>query len=86
MVWRVQPDHGVKDHMGRAAEVQGVWLDEQGLLYLESTAGLGLVHTQDMGLAAEAVEQGLWLPQALLQSDLPGQFGFVKSPQAGQKK
>ena len=86
LVWRVQSDHGVKDHMGRAAEVQGVWLDEQGLLYLESTAGLGLVHTQDMGLAAEAVELGLWQPQALLQGDLPGQFGFVKSPQAGQKK
>ncbi|MDD3935272.1 DUF2946 family protein [Rhodoferax sp.] len=86
LIWRVQPDHGVKDHLGRAAEVRGVWLDEQGFLYLASTAGLGLVHTQDMGLAAEAVEQGLWQPQALLQSELPGQFGFVKSPQAGQKK
>lgn len=85
LVWRVQPDRTVKDHMGRAADVQGVWLDEQGFLYLEAAAGLGLVHTQDMGLAAEAVEQGLWQPQAVLQLDLPGRFGFVKSPQSLQK-
>lgn len=85
LVWRVQPDHTVKDHMGRSAVVQQPWLDELGYLYLETTAGLGLVHTQDMGLAAEAVELGLWQPQAVMQGDLPGRFGFVKSPQALQK-
>lgn len=85
LIWRVQPDHGVKDHLGRVAAVQQAWLDEEGYLYLESTAGLGLVHTQDMGLAAEAVELGLWQPQTLLQADLPSRFGFVKSPQALQK-
>lgn len=84
LIWRVQPDHTVKDHLGRAAIVQRVWLDEAGYLYLESTVGLGLVHTQDMGLAAEAVELGLWQPQTAMQCDLPGQFGFVKSPQARQ--
>jgi len=82
----VQPDHSVKDHLGRAAEVTGAWLDEAGHLYLASKAGLGLVHTQDMGLAAEAVERGLWQLQDVLQADLPGLFGFVKSPQAGQEK
>ena len=66
--------------------VQQAWLDEDGYLYLESTVGLGLVHTQDMGLALEAVELGLWQPQTVLQCDLPSRFGFVKSPQAGQKK
>jgi hypothetical protein len=86
LVWRVQPDHSVKDHMGRAAEVLGAWLDEAGHFYLASAAGLGLVHTQDMGLAAEAVELGLWQPQDVMQADLPGLFGFVKSPQAGQEK
>jgi hypothetical protein len=39
-----------------------------------------------MGLAAEAVELGLWQPKEVLQGDLPGLFGFVKSPQAGQEK
>jgi hypothetical protein len=86
LVWRVQPDHSVKDHLGRAAEVTGAWLDEAGHLYLASKAGLGLVHTQDMGLAAEAVERGLWQLQDVLQAELPGLFGFVKSPQAGQEK
>jgi len=86
LVWRVQPDHAVKDHMGRAAEVQRAWLDEAGYLYLASAVGLGLVHTQDMGLALEAVEQGLWQPQDVLQGDLPARFGFVKSPQSLQTK
>ena len=86
LIWRVQPDHGIKDHTGRPATVQQAWLDEVGHLYLESEAGLGLVHTQDMSLAAEAVELGLWQPQAVSQSDLHSRFGFVKSPQAGQKK
>ncbi len=82
LIWRVQPDHTVKDHLGRAAVVQRAWLDEAGYLYLESAAGLGLVHTQDMGLALEAVEQGRWQPQDILQADLPVRFGFVKSPQS----
>lgn len=86
LIWRVLPDHGIKDHLGRFAVVKQVWLDEAGHLYLDSEAGLGLVHTQDMGLAAEAVELGLWQPQALLQSELPGRFGFVKSPLAQYKK
>lgn len=86
LIWRVQPDHTVKDHLGRDAEIQQTWLDEAGCLYLASTAGLGLVNTQDMGLAADAVELGLWQPQEVLQRDLPARFGFVKSPQSLQKK
>lgn len=82
LVWRVQADFAVKDHVGRSAQVQSCWLDELGHLFLAADTGLGLVHTQDMERAAEAVERGLWLPQEVASQVLPHQFGFVKSPQA----
>jgi len=80
LIWRVQADLSVKDHIGRSAQVQSCWLDDLGHLFLAADAGLGLVHTQDMTLAADAVERGLWLPQAVLSQDLPVKFGFVQSP------
>ena len=81
LIWRVQPDFSVCDHMGGAANVQGCLVDEQGYLYLFTQRSLGLVHTQDVGLAAEAIEQGQWQPGAVLRAELPARFGFVKSPQ-----
>jgi hypothetical protein len=32
------------------------------------------------------VEQGLWVPAEVLAADLPARFGYVRSPQARQKK
>lgn len=84
LVWRVQADFSVKDHIGRDASVQTCWLDEQGHLFLQTDTGFGLVHTQDMGLAADAVDSGLWLPQELLSQDVPARFGFVLSPMVMQ--
>lgn len=84
LVWRVQPDLSIQDHVGRSAGVQRCVMDEQGHLYLLAETGLGWVHTQDMELAAEAVERGLWVPQEALQVDLPEQFGYVKSPYQAQ--
>jgi hypothetical protein len=82
LVWRIEPDGRVHDHIGRpAADVSQAYLDEQGWLYLDSSRGLGLVHTQDMHLAADLIEQGRWTPHDILQSELPARFGFVKSPQ-----
>ena len=80
LVWRVQPDLSVKDHIGRSAYAQCSWLDEYGHLYVSSEIGFGLVHTQDMMLAANAVEVGLWLPREIQSQELPAKFGFVKSP------
>lgn len=86
LVWRVQPDGTVQDHNGSAAQVQHCWLDELGHLYLEADTGFGLVHSQDMHQAAEAIEQGLWLPKEVMQATLPARFGFVKSPQLLHKQ
>ena len=85
LVWRVNTDHSIAAHTGRGAQVQCCVLDEQGRLYLGTDLGFGLVHTLDMGLAAEAVEQGLWLPQEMATRDLPGRFGYVCSPAVHQK-
>ncbi|MDD5332640.1 MAG: DUF2946 family protein [Rhodoferax sp.] len=84
LIWRVNGDLSVQDHNGRVARVQNCLLDEQGRLYLQTDAGFGLVHSLDMVHAADAVEQGLWAPQAVLGADLPRRFGYVTSPQMRQ--
>ena len=81
-VWRVQPDFSVRAHTGQTARVQRCVLDELGRLYLDTDLGFGLVHTLDMGYAADAVEQGLWLPQPADAASLPARFGYVPSPQS----
>ena len=86
-IWRVNsaPDFGVTAHTGQVARVQRCVLDEQGRLYLETDLGFGLIHTQDMTHAADAVVQGLWVPQEVQASALPARFGYACSPQAIQK-
>jgi hypothetical protein len=79
-IWRLQPDGRVLSHTGIEAAAQSSWLDEAGHLYLLTDVGFGLVHTADMALAADAVEQGRWMPQDVLCSELPQRFGFVRSP------
>lgn len=79
-VWRLQPDGTVLSHTGREAQVESAWLDETGHLYLLTDLGLGLVHTQDMGLAAEAVEAGRWTPQDCIAAKLPAIHHFQRRP------
>ena len=86
LIWRVEPDASVHDHTGRPARVQRCLLDELGRLYLETDTGFGLVHTMDMGQAADAVEAGLWLPQDVFAPDLPARYGYCTSPNMLQKK
>jgi len=83
-IWRVGEDFAVKSHSGLAVEPSACLLDEEGKLYLVAPIGLGLVHTQDVGMAAEAIEQGRWAPENVRAEDLPGRFGHVMSPAASQ--
>ena len=80
-VWRIQADLSVTDGAGVVQQVQHCVLDETGRVYLATAQGLGLVHSQDVGLAAQALEQGLWRVQEKSASELALLFGFVKSPQ-----
>jgi hypothetical protein len=86
LIWRVEADASVHDHTGRSARVQRCLLDELGRLYLETDTGFGMVHTMDMGQAADAVEAGLWVPQDASATDLPAHYGYCPSPKLLQKK
>lgn len=81
------PGPGATDDAGAVdigdAGRAGVLLDETGRLYVATPLGLGLVHTQDVGLAADAIEQGRWpAPTEVRAADLPARFGHVMSPAA----
>jgi hypothetical protein len=82
-IWRLQPDgKTVLGHTGvNAGQVQKSMLDEHGRLYLTTDLGIGLVHTSDMSLAADAVEQGKWTPEPVQFAELPTLGQFVLSPQ-----
>lgn len=79
-VWRIQPNFELLSHTGRAAQATACLLDEQGRVYLATALGLGLVHSLDTALAAEAIERGDWQVQEVLAANLPSQYGFVRSP------
>ncbi len=82
-IWRLGEDGTVTAHTGRPAQVRDCIIDRQGRLYLDTDLGFGLVHTLDMGLAAEAVESGRWHPGETSWEEMPQRFGFVRSPAAG---
>lgn len=86
LIWRVSDDLSIQDHTGKPGRVQACLLDEQGRVYVHTDTGFGLVHTMDMGHAADAIEQGWWVPQDVLAADLPTRFTYVTSPQLKQKK
>lgn len=90
LVWRLRRDAAggvqIQAHTGwPAGAVRGLWLDETGHLYLQTDQGLGLVHSQDMTIAADEVEAGRWDPQPVRAAELPARFGFVRSPLAATR-
>ena len=85
-IWQVLPDYRLQSHTGLQTSAGECLLDEEGRLYIASPQGLGLVHSQDMVLAAEAVEQGVWVPRDVVSADLPAQYGFVRSPAKSQRR
>ena len=78
-VFRVSEMGHIHTHTDIITEVQGAISDEQGHLYLTTPLGLGLVHTQDVGIASHFVDQWGW--SEMRAADLPERFGFVLSPQ-----
>lgn len=79
-VWRLQPGGEVQAQTGALATPQACLVDEQGRVYLVTELGLGLVHSQDVGLAADGLEQQRWPQEEVQASSLPARFGFVPSP------
>ncbi|WP_028604011.1 DUF2946 family protein [Ottowia thiooxydans] len=81
-VWRVQEDGSVQSHTGQSVQVNQALTDESGRVFLVTDRGLGLVHTQDVLHAAEAVERGDWMPESVRAGELPARYGYVLSPEA----
>lgn len=79
-VLRLHADGTVLGHTGVRLQVQGCGVDEAGWLYLATDRGLGLVHSLDMALAAEALEAGRWTPEPWMRAELPARFGFNPRP------
>ena len=73
----------ITSHTGRAAQARSAWLDDEGRLYLDTDIGFGIVHSQDMLDAAQAVEAGAWQPQHLAAANAPVQFQFQRDPAPG---
>ena len=86
-VWRIgsAPDVDVTAHTGQSVVAQRCISDEHGRIYLETSLGFGLVHTQDMLQVADAVESGLWVLHEEMVRELPVRFGYVRSPEAAQQ-
>jgi Protein of unknown function (DUF2946) len=83
-VWRLHASAeaapAVCSHTGIPTSAQATYLDAHDRLYLATPLGLGLVHTMDMHLAADAVEAGGWAPQPSSAEALAAQFGYCLSP------
>ena len=86
-IWRIgsAPEFAVATHTGAVAQLAGCLLDEQGRVYLQTDIGFGLVHSLDMTHAADAIEQGNWVPEPVQSADLAQRFGYVTSPQRAKE-
>lgn len=90
-VWRLEAREGdapaLASHTGQpGGGADAAWLDEHGRLFLATPLGLGIVHTLDMGLAADAVERGQWAPQATAFAELPQRYGYILSPDRNRER
>jgi hypothetical protein len=81
-VWRLDEQYRPMAQTGEMTEVRACLVDETGRVYLATDLGLGLVHTLDVGLVADALEQGHWALVTCDAKALPSQYGFVISPQS----
>jgi hypothetical protein len=81
-IWRISPDGSIRSHSGHAANFEAAYVDEAGYAYLQTDLGFGLVHTQDVALAAQSIEVGSWILEECQRADLPRRFNYVTHPQA----
>ena len=83
-VWRIYRndagDFEISSHTGLRTQAESCWLDEEGRVYLVTPLGLGLVHSQDVGWAAEALESGCWQAQACTYAKLLARQNVTLSP------
>jgi len=83
-IWRLHANGKgvprIESHTGLDAKYRQACLDEQDRLFVATDRGLGLVHTLDMELAADAVGSGAWTIERKAFDVLRQEQGFVLSP------
>lgn len=85
-VWRLDAGAAgavqISSHTGLPAQYEAACVDEHGRLFLATDLGFGLVHTLDMGSAADQVERGAWQVAEARFEVLPARHGYRLSPAA----
>jgi len=85
-VWRVDAHGAISTHAGLQANFECCMMDEYGWPYLQTSAGFGLVHTQDVAALSAAIERKGWAVEDVVRADLPTRFAYCLSPQAQSVK
>jgi len=80
-IWRISNAHRVAAHDGRPVELIQCFQDECGWLYGETSLGIGLIHTQDVYAASQAIESAGWAVHDIQRSDMPKRWNYITSPQ-----
>lgn len=80
-IFRISEGGIIETHTQLAASFKQAYVDETGRLFLDTTQGFGLVHTQDMVRAEAQLSEQVAQAIEIQSAALPAQFGFVLSPQ-----
>ena len=79
-VYRVNSDATVETHTGLILPPTGALVDELGHVYVLTEVGVGLVHTQDVYAAAQAIEASRWPLCEICSANMPNRHGYLLSP------
>lgn len=86
LVWRLSDDFQLTAQTGQTSTATACYTDAEGRVYFNTPMGFGLLHTLDVGKAAEGLERALWQLETIAASDLPQLFAYRISPAMDKKK
>ena len=84
-MWRINAQGVVSSNAGKTVLLEKCFMDEHGWVYVQTSGGFGLVHTQDVGFMAQAIEHMHWQLEDVRLDDLPQRFAYRMSPQADHR-
>lgn len=70
----------LRDHCGRAARADAVYLDEDGSVLILGERGVGLLDDRDLAQFVACRGDGWESLPRVAKSEVPGRFGFVAVP------
>lgn len=73
----------IHSHTGLEASYRSACVDELGRVFIETDLGWGLVHTLDVGIAADAIERRFWACADIAFGELIQRAGICLSPAQG---